>query len=429
MSQAPSKELTELQSFIQKQPMIDIHENLITVDQMQGAELDLFDLLAHSYVRHDLTSAGLPPTRWSKLGDEPEAGWNHIKPYLDAVRPNASYQVLLAALKDLYGLEEDLNDNNWAWLSAQIRGGAGKKGWYDYVFRKRAGVHMAINVTSRNEADNRYFAFGSNDLFRFIRVYHGTELERMQKQYKQEFDSLGNVLDVMDSVMQKLADAGAVCLGCPISYFRTLRVDRIKRSAAEKLYKQNVGTKGSKAIRQIEDFLISEIVDRAAVRGLPIQVHIGFQPGVGNKVHFSDPLALTYLLSEFPAAKVVLNHGGYPYSDRAIVVAKTFPNVSIDFSWMPILSPGGTRRFLEECLEMVPANKIMWGGACRRLEEMYGATKITRQIFAEVLSDRVAKKQMELKHALSLTKAVFYDNAKKLFHLQSHPALRAATNT
>ena len=61
------------------------------------------------------------------------------------------------------------------------------------------------------------------------------------------------------------------------------------------------------------------------------------------------------------------------------------------------------------------ATKILWGADCNHAEGIYGATVMTRRCLAEVLTERVERKELSLDHAQQIGRQILRDNALTLF--------------
>ncbi|MDQ1316736.1 MAG: uncharacterized protein QG588_385, partial [Candidatus Poribacteria bacterium] len=102
------------------------------------------------------------------------------------------------------------------------------------------------------------------------------------------------------------------------------------------------------------------------------------------------------------------------------VLAKIFPNVYLDMSWIHIISPIGSRYALKEWLRMVPYNKIIgFGDDLQFVETVYGHLKIARQNTAIVLAEMIQEGLISESIALDIAKAIFYDNPSWLYRLGS----------
>ncbi len=145
--------------------------------------------------------------------------------------------------------------------------------------------------------------------------------------------------------------------------------------------------------------------------------------GVGLATHERHPVIadtrqtdLYHRIKAHPETTFILFHGGFPWVGETGIIAMRYPrNVRIDFNWLPILSYSTAKRALHEWLEVMPSNHLMWGGDSASAEGIYGATRVTRDCIAEVLSEKVAAGQLLEEHALRIGQQILRDNALETF--------------
>jgi len=96
---------------------------------------------------------------------------------------------------------------------------------------------------------------------------------------------------------------------------------------------------------------------------LPVVVHTGFEIWGHADLRQSNPMDLHNLLIDprYKDIVFVLLHGGNPYVGETTYLARMFPNVVIDFTWISWMSRARFRLALREWLEIVPHNRICWG--------------------------------------------------------------------
>ncbi len=151
---------------------------------------------------------------------------------------------------------------------------------------------------------------------------------------------------------------------------------------------------------------------------LPIQMHTGYLAGLGGRIDNGNPMKLINLFVEYPKAKFILFHGGYPWTGEFVALGKQFSNVYLDLVWLPQLSRTSAIRTLHEMLDAMPYNKILWGGDVARIDDAVGSLELGKEVVATVLSERVEKGWMPEDLAFDIAKHIFHDNAIELFHLK-----------
>ena len=68
-------------------------------------------------------------------------------------------------------------------------------------------------------------------------------------------------------------------------------------------------------------------------------------------------------------------------------------------------------------MDLIPNNKILWGGDCATVEEIYGALYFAKDIVAAVLADWILRKKISLNNAEYITGNIFRSNAKELYNI------------
>jgi len=73
------------------------------------------------------------------------------------------------------------------------------------------------------------------------------------------------------------------------------------------------------------------------------------------------------------------------------------------------------KRAFQEWLEVMPANRIMWGADTSSAEGIYGAAEFTRRCLAEALAEKVERHELREEDALQIGRQIMRDNALELF--------------
>ena len=75
------------------------------------------------------------------------------------------------------------------------------------------------------------------------------------------------------------------------------------------------------------------------------------------------------------------------------------------------------RNALSQWIDLIPANKLLWGGDCGRVETAYGALLFAKEIVAEVLAEKVYKGYFDIKLGFYLANRIFNENAASIFDI------------
>ncbi len=429
----------QIQKMIDDVEIVDTHEHLYPPGTIAPIE-DLPNLLRQSYVIYDLISTGMAPDDWATRGwaflsenVEPEEGWHQLAPFISSVRNTALYRYLLRSLSELYDIsEQDLQGEGWKEASRAIRDANRRPDWFQHVFEDKAHIRVCL-VDNPDlcpwgsfEADRRFFLpvlrvddfmMGSPCL---TRIPGNAAAEIAQKLGRGEIKDLDDLTSLVDHVFDQYVADGGRAIKVAMAYSRHLRFEGVSRAEASYQFDQILKGAFGPDSQKVSDFMMGYCIERAIEHSLPIQVHTGMQTGTGTWTNLEGarPLHLTNLFHWYSKAQFVILHGGFPFTGEAGVLAKTFPNVYLDFAWVPLVSPEAARNALSEWIEMVPGNKIMWGGDADTVEELYGAVLALRDVLESVLTEKVESGYLNMESASYLVRGILADNATRLFRLE-----------
>jgi hypothetical protein len=242
--------------------------------------------------------------------------------------------------------------------------------------------------------------------------------EALKREHAVPLDSFDDYLALVDTVFRTAVSKGAVAAKCVVAYQRVLKFESIGKSEAERIFFKRADDISPAEAKAFQDCIMHLIVQKTIEYGLPFQFHTGIQHGAGNLLDNSNPLHLTDLFMAYPRAKFILFHGSYPYGGELSVLAKTFPNVYLDFCWLPLISPAAAERNLAEWLDTVPGSKLGWGGDCQHVEAVYGHVLQARRVIARALAAKVTSGCFDEEVALDLAKKLLRDNVWAIYKLE-----------
>jgi hypothetical protein len=424
-----------LSAEIEKIPIIDTHEHLMSETMRLSQDIDLFYWFSH-YASSDLVSAGMSQAMLEQLWDSTQSlddRWAMFEPFWKLTRTTAYGRVLLIAARDLFGIE-DINASTYQELSDKIKG-SNAKGWYERVLKGKANISISILQPKSEDPvpladhDRRFFApvFGIDDL---ITPCNREALATLECTTGMAIHALDDLIKVMDFSLTSAIKAKIYALKVALAYQRPLCFENVPRADADRIFNRLMRYPASQdglnyqpplsweEARPLQDFLMHQAIQRAIEHDLPIQIHTGIQEGNGNFLENAHPLHLTNLFVQYPSARFDLFHAGYPFQSEMAVLGKNFPNVFVDMCWLHAISPWVARQTLHEWIETVPANKIFaFGGDYIFVEGAYAHSRIARRNVAEVLTEKVESNYLSEFEALEIAQMIFYDNPKQFFNL------------
>jgi len=410
--------------------IIDTHEHILSREDVLRDPLHLFKVFENSYARLDFTSAGMPMEAWQS--SDPASVWNVFKTYQRHVESTCFFRNIIRALQDLYGLKGDrITETDWPELSERVQAAYQRKDWYHEVLGKKARFKTSLLDTFWSvEA----FAFDP-DLFvpvlrtnplilgrQFVSLFPKglkppTTVEILSDAWKVTIDGFEAYLALIDLAIKKYKAQGAPAVKIGTAYERILFFDKVSRNEAARLYVKRPGSPAPDDQKRLQDFMAHYIIRRATAEGLPVQIHTGILARNANVIENTNPQHLNNLFLMYPDTRFVLLHFSFPYMHEAFSLAKMFSNVYIDFCWVPMLSKRAAAQALDEYFDLVPGNKIMWGGDAFRVEEAYAGACAAKEVVTSVLADRIGRGDLDMEGAVELAHALFYGNARNLFQL------------
>ncbi|MHB8277901.1 MAG: amidohydrolase family protein [Candidatus Humimicrobiaceae bacterium] len=411
--------------------IIDVHNHIISEeDRSKG---NFFYFFPH-YTSSDIVSAGLDLNIMEKLNsfnDYNEEDINLFFKFWEKAQNTAYSKSLLRGIKEIFGFE-NINKNNYKQIEEELNKSK-RKGWYDEIYKK-AKIEKTINVYVNENIDKQLDVdrnkFAPVVWFDFMfKLFKQSDVKRIEKETDTSIHTLDDLIRAFDKIfLNKVLGKKAVAIKISISYTRSLRVGKFTKYEAEKTFNKlfdksiiNVSWQDEKGLSQkeitpLQDYLIHHVINFAEEESIPVKIHTGMQDGYNNYINNSNPTLLLEIFNEYKNAKFVIMHGGYPYVNETVAIAKMFKNVYIDTCWLHIISPTAARNFLHQLIEAVPSNKVFgFGGDYYIIEGSYGNLMFTKENIARVLSEKVDEHYFDLKEAIEYARRILYKNPKEFY--------------
>lgn len=401
---------------------IDTHDHLRPVDELpsrrpgdNGVESTLCTLLRGSYLPR---IANVPD--WSP--DRPfNEWWASTSPILANVRAAGFYRYMLPAYRDLYGVDfDDVSADEAAQLSDRIAANHRSADWVEHVVVERANIElMLVDPFWARTTVVRTHRFVV-PVLRVDTWITGSHPSRFDNPLDSPYvyaeraglpmETFDDYLAAVDACLERGRAADAVCLKTGLAYQRDLSFAQVSADDARRAYGRAPSEVSDKEQRDFEDFIFWRICALSVKHDLPLQIHTG-----NARVQGSNPLLLVDVIAGNPDTKFVLFHGGYPWVGETGAIAMRHRNVWIDSNWLPQISYTMAKRAFQEWLEVVPADRILWGGDNVHVEGIYGATVTMRRCLAESLAEKVERGELRENDAARIGRQIMRENALSLF--------------
>ena len=435
----------KIRSEIDEIQIVNTHEHVPPQQiSMMADDSYCFNSFRENAFNYNLEAAGMPAEAWV-IGDfDLKKAWKRIKPYIKYSKSSPYYRMFMTACRDLLNIDYDHIDSEEKWIdfSKRISEANRRKDWYEIVLKKKAKVDVSIVVQRGlrgiKNIEREFFKAAIN-LDDFARSYDGGILTKLENLFGVDVKTFEDYLSLLDKAFQVAVDLGVVTVKSCQAYERALDYEVVTEEEAKRAFPpardlllevQDTyplpvpqpeliypGTINAEYIKYLQDFTMHMILENASRHNIPVQIHTGLAPTYEN-ISNASPTHLTKLIRNHKKTKILLLHGGYPYSDEIGQIARFWPNVYLDLAWMPVGHVGytATKRILSEWIEYVPWFKIMWGGDTGRVEELYGAVLVIRQLISEVLAEKV-EDGWNMNDALEIGKRILRENALEFYRL------------
>lgn len=404
---------------------VDTHEHILPEKQRLSEAIDFFTLAGH-YAVSDVISAGMEARQYAGESS-PEAKWKIFAPWWEHARFTGYGQALRIAIRDIYGFET-IDADTLPRINEAIAA-KNKPGFYRDILKRRMNLRYAVNdaywAPVPAPLDPEFFVLAQK-FDGYVMPVTKEGVQRLEAQSNASITNLAGLKNAMEKVFGQAIEAGMATVKTTAAYQRDLHFREVSEEDAARSFERLMKAAEpvpagfrqteNRPYRQLADHMFHHLVSLADAHGVPFQIHTGLQAGNGNFLANSRPADLTNLFHLFPRMRFDLFHIGYPYWRECSVLAKTFPNVYVDYCWMHIVSPTGTRAALHEMLDSVPVNKIFgFGGDYRYPELSYAHLVMARQNIARVLAERVEDGQNTENEARHIGRMLLADNPARLF--------------
>jgi uncharacterized protein len=430
---AGSSSYPKIRAYLDSIPSIDTHEHLRAFDHLpgyvetdKGHGMNLYGLWKSSYVGRIVSI-----TPW-RPGEKFEEWWAAAKHDFDNVRATDFYRYMWLAIRDLYNVDFDhITDAQAAELDTRIFQNYQNPKWLYQVIKQRSNIELMICDRYWRRLNFRAvypFEFLTFNVTPLAWGFHPSEYYETGNQSAQghgPFDdpysfahqrglpmnSLDDYLALLDRMFVDAKAGDAVCLKTTIAYSRTLDFENVSKERATRVFGRPRSELPPEEVKAFEDFIMWRLTALSAKHDMPFQIHTG-----DARIQGSNPMLLVNLISANPKTKFELFHGGYPWVRETGAIGQKFGrHVWINGVWLPTISYTTAKRAFNEWLEVVPSNRLMWGGDDKSAEGIYGQTELSRRCWAEVLAQKVDQSELAEGDALRIGKQIQRDNALELY--------------
>ena len=401
--------------------IIDSHEHLPPEKVRVAQKQDVFTLFSQ-YARMNLFAAGmkLETYDWLKDPDQPlDARWKTFEPFLPAIRHASQTRPSFITAREIYGAE-DINSNNYRELSERIQA-ENTAGIYQRILGDKCRIKRALTVTPGDYKDDPLLLPVRVILYDLMleRIQSWDEIEAFAARYGRKIKTLDDYVDFARGVLLQCKEAEGT-VGIKIRAWPFSNPGKASAESAFAHFAQGRINKQRKDI--LSHYMAERCAEIAGELRLVVAVHCGMStPAFGPMIDFRnlDAQQMIPFIQRHPDVRFDLYHLSIPNIRPCLVIAKNFPNVSLDLTWAHIISSRMTCLAMDECLDIVPVNKIIafGGDYSRPVEKVYGHLVVARENVAMVLGRRVDEDRLSMDEATQIAHQWFYENPKRIYGL------------
>ena len=246
----------------------------------------------------------------------------------------------------------------------------------------------------------------------------------------QSFDEME--AQFLEGLDKAVTAEGHIAYKSAAAYVFGLRIDRVARAEAEKMYYELVkeGELGTSMIKisgeprkksgVLRHYLTWQGAKKAIEHDVPLQIHTGIGDSPFIDVRDANPFHLLEMIKadDLKGLKLVIVHSGYPYVREAAYFANNFPDVYVDLSELIPFVGSGIKQSLLNIFDTAPLTKIMYGSDGYNVPELFWISAILgRRALGEALEELIRLGFMTEASAQEAGRLILADNARRLYKL------------
>lgn len=411
----------ELRNRLNGLRVIDVHEHFETYDQTFGYSMPQF-LYYGAYVN---TMASALPKEWileAEAGANEAAQFEALVRLYKKIRHTSCGKILqsiasqlggslcaeeCAKLSDAYAARSKIKVGSMnPMIEAYICNSAGHP-LYGYVRGLKGFLNGEIH---RDEKMHRTLCITGLHC-----VHNRDELEDIAYAAEEAIDSLGAWETAAEKIIERFIKMGVVGFKDIYMYYRPLTIGAPAKEEAARAFERMMA--GEPATVALLDYMMFQTYEMISKYRLPVQIHTG---GIITTCESAQYLgSITKIMREFPDIPFDLLHLNYPLLDEYIMVLKSCENAYADCTWITSTDRAYAARFLEQAVDLLPAERVILFGGDRHCagEPVAAALHMTLDVLGDVLSGFCEKKTATPSAVLELAETWLYEAPKQLFCL------------
>jgi len=419
-------------------PLIDVHTH---IDGSHLSARGIQDVVLYHMVISDLYSAGCPDgARMSENPTEEEVEFRMTRalPYFKYIQNTSCCWGMKMILKDLYGWEQPITEDNWRELHQIIKDKYADATWSRKVLNK-AGIKRICTELVRDKdgksSDVLQYAlewafFTRNQWGQFDTALIELEyawsmgepglplpvtLDRSKLQLSKTIQSLADVKTAVQFYCSKIPQDRILSIASHISTDIQYRLVTDAEMEKALQNRANAGeTERDIYANYINEMYLTEFEKLNSK--VTLQFSLGAEPLPFETMSKLNPDTISGIAAMF-ARHPKINFSIFlscEHQDQAMcTLCRELPNVSLAGYWWHSFFPSSIRKTMKNRLDMLATNKqfgFFSDAYC--VEWAYAKAHIVRKQLASVLAGKVEQGQYTLEQALDIAKQILFETAQ-----------------
>jgi len=436
-------EYPELWEHINHLEIYDTHEHLSpNKAYYRSIKKDILIEVMCTYVQSDLVLAGASQDVINNCLDADEdliLRWKMIEKFWPSIANTGYGRMVRIGCRDIFG--EEINANSVQSVNEKFEDLLATDFYKEILSNKskirlclldkyqpfQSGTTQISVIDSCEDVETEHFKCVYR-LDHFVFPKDWQDVNYFESQSGIRIRSLDDWCEACSRALDNAIEKGVAGFKTALAYNRSLDYQFVTKSKAEKAFNKFLTSKRDMNWEKqsvhlntdFQNYMMHFILRILDTRQIPIQFHTGIQAGNGNYLENADPLLLTHLFMNYPKINFVLLHTGFPFHQQAAALAKMFPNVYLDMSWIHVVSPETAVRSLGEWIHLLPSNKITaFGGDLPSVVCVYGHQKMARWNIYRALAEKVSERSLDVEDAKKFADRWLVNNTKNLYQIES----------
>ena len=417
------KELKEI-------PAFDVHCHL-KLEKPQAQNIG--DILFYHFLRREVCSAGGDDNFFISKDASLDEKVDYFLKYLPLIENTTSWWCVKKIFRDLYGLEEPLNQKNWMKIEEKIEKTKNDDSWPEKVLKGNLKIEKSLccynrfgSLEEEKRKERSYLSIHPEGLI-FGPLLGKGFIDGLPTEKK-----CANLKDASASVhtiTHQMLKSGLKSYGIVFDYlFQPVflseeKLDQIYLGylRGESLTDEELNALSTHFLYQFLETIKGKVTIQAILGVIWGFGAVKWQTRSGESfVMISNNLipALVQVLKDFPQVNFNLFYCTKSLSQPLTIIARMLPNVSLlGFEWHNLF-PTYIEELISERIDALPSNKwILVATDAYNCEWSYGKFSLVLECMAKVLTQKIEDGYLDFDRAIFLARKVLYENPKKIYKL------------